>query len=385
MTANETPNMLRESAAQSREQLTTRPEGVDWSLAQWTDWILHWLAMRMGTFVNDPDIMISLYNSEQKTVHEYHGRELLELLQNADDAGVDFGPNKALIELRRDGLCVANTGVSFSTAGVRSLMISDRSPKQLDRNRYVGNRGLGFRSVLNWTNSPIILSGQLQLGYSPDHASKELEAMCAKSPTVRQLVSEQANIGFSCPIPTLSCPMIYDDKIPANSLLPRAIDLRDQGYDTVIVLPFTKAKAYDQVADQMVSLLRTRELMLFLQNLEELEIRTETESHVWRAKRQQGFVRVLVDKNADVPIEWRICSRRGNVPEEFLDERNRQTPGFEIKIAVPKQVGISSVLYNYFPTKIAFPYPVVAHATMDLTANRDHLEHSTTNKFLVGK
>jgi len=373
------------SALEKTEPLPSKPEGVDWSLDQWTEWVGQWLQVRVETFARDPDVMISLYSGELKTVHEYHGRELLELLQNADDAGVGYGPNKALIELRRDGLCVANSGISFSTGGVRSLMIADRSSKQLDRNRYVGNRGLGFRSILNWTTSPAILSGQLQLGYSPQHAARQLEQIRAQSSYARQLVEEQVWVGHECPIPVLSCPMILTTESLNMPLQKRALELSAEGYDTVIVLPFTRKRAYERVKDQIDDLLKTRELMFFLQNLEKLEIRTESESQAWKVKREQNVVRVLSGEDGESAAEWRVFSRRGEVREEFLDGRNRQTPGFEVKIAVPVQGGGVGVLFNYFPTKVQFPYPVVAHATIDLTANRDHLEDSKTNQFLVGQ
>ncbi len=380
--------MLSKKGLQTLEQnepVHSKPEGVDWSLDQWTEWVDQWLGVRVETFARDPDVMISLYSGEQKTVQEYHGRELLELLQNADDAGVGYGPNKALIELRRDGLCVANSGISFSTAGVRSLMIADRSPKQLDRNRYVGNRGLGFRSILNWTTSPAILSGQLQLGYSPQRAAGKLEQIRAQSSYARQLVEQQVRIGHECPIPVLSCPMILTTESLNMPLQKRALEFSAEGYDTVIVLPFTRERSYEKVKDQIDDLLKTRELMLFLQNLEKLEIRTESESQAWRVKREQNVVRVLSGEDGESAVEWRVFSRRGQVREEFLDERNRQTPEFEVKIAVPVQGGGGGVLFNYFPTKVQFPYPVVAHATIDLTANRDHLEDSKTNEFLIGQ
>jgi hypothetical protein len=40
-------------------------------------------------------------------------------------------------------------------------------------------------------------------------------------------------------------------------------------------------------------------------------------------------------------------------------------------------------LVSYFPTRIHFPYPVVAHATMELTSNRQNLIVSEANRFLV--
>ena len=44
---------------------------------------------RKETYRNDPAILISGYTQEKQTVQDYEGRQLLELIQNADDAGSD--------------------------------------------------------------------------------------------------------------------------------------------------------------------------------------------------------------------------------------------------------------------------------------------------------
>ena len=46
---------------------------------------------------------ISSYNSEQQTMGDYNGRQILELIQNADDAGaknifIQLNPEKSLLE-----------------------------------------------------------------------------------------------------------------------------------------------------------------------------------------------------------------------------------------------------------------------------------------------
>lgn len=108
--------------------------------------------------------MIAAYNREGNCTTDYHGREVLNLLQNADDASVgEHGSQRASVVLSEDGLCFANTGRSFSDRGFKSLIVSDVSPKKNSRNVYIGNRGLGFRSVLSWTDRPFILSGNLRV------------------------------------------------------------------------------------------------------------------------------------------------------------------------------------------------------------------------------
>lgn len=97
---------------------------TNWSVTQWADWLNDKIATHEHTFVNEPSEMIAARNREIKDTQQYHGRELLELLQNADDAGVNYGPNKVLIYLTAQGVCIANTGIPFSDDGV----VDDQRP-----------------------------------------------------------------------------------------------------------------------------------------------------------------------------------------------------------------------------------------------------------------
>ena len=195
-------------------------DGATWSAQQWAVWVADKAQTRENTFINEPEEMTGAYNRENKYALDYHGRELLEALQNADDAGVDFGPNKALIDLSDAGVCVANTGLPFSANGIHSLMISNRSPKQLDRSQYIGNFGLGFRSVLAWTECPFILSGQLRLGFSRQAAAQRLTDMYEQHAKVRVEVDQYRRSGLQHPIPILACPHILNDKDLSGSVPP---------------------------------------------------------------------------------------------------------------------------------------------------------------------
>ena len=60
------------------------------SLEDWENWLNGELIKAENVYKEDPDRLISSYNSEQSHIKDYHGRELLELIQNADDAGINF-------------------------------------------------------------------------------------------------------------------------------------------------------------------------------------------------------------------------------------------------------------------------------------------------------
>ncbi|MXZ79850.1 MAG: hypothetical protein F4Z15_00415 [Gammaproteobacteria bacterium] len=92
----------------------------------------------------------------------YRGRCVMELLQNAHDAleQAPLGDRQQVSFVMRTGpepaLLVANTGVPFRHENFIGLCQLGQSPK--DPNESVGNKGLGFRSVLEVATSPEIWS-----------------------------------------------------------------------------------------------------------------------------------------------------------------------------------------------------------------------------------
>ena len=93
---------------------------------------------------------------------EYRGRCVLELLQNAHDALAHAGPDDArrisfvLSTDREPVLSVGNSGRPFRKEDFDGICQLAQSPK--DPNESVGNKGLGFRSVLEVASSPEIWS-----------------------------------------------------------------------------------------------------------------------------------------------------------------------------------------------------------------------------------
>ena len=89
---------------------------------------------------------------------DYHGRFLIELLQNASDQAALAGLTKSTVAVVRTPgtIAVANEGLPFSDRGIRALSEVGLSPK--DVTVTIGNKGLGFKSVFEVTEAPEIYS-----------------------------------------------------------------------------------------------------------------------------------------------------------------------------------------------------------------------------------
>ena len=124
-------------------------------------------------------------NIESRDVNGYHGREVFELLQNADDAflkSLESGtePSQELtVEIEYDGhtLSIANTGTAFDNDGIKAIVCGNASSKG---NGYIGRKGTGFRSLLNWAEEIRIFSGGFNIRFSKEIAKRTLEELCKK-------------------------------------------------------------------------------------------------------------------------------------------------------------------------------------------------------------
>ena len=185
--------------------------------------ILNLIQQRRNTYINEPLSIVEHFNNENKNIDEYDGRQLLEMIQNANDECVTSKTKKVLIKLEDTTLLIANNGNPFSLGGVESLMYSDLSPKVMEENK-VGQKGLGFRSVLNWSKEIYIASYDLHIKFSKEHANNFLEEILQEKPQIRDIIKRKTKKAF--PVSILRCPYIEEDKS-----LKKEVD-----YDTVIEL-----------------------------------------------------------------------------------------------------------------------------------------------------
>ena len=127
----------------------------------------------------------SLHSLTEQVEHQYHGRFLIELIQNAHDAlfEVDVMDAQRRVEIILDedegphgALYIANDGKPFTSSNFKALSNLGQSDK--DPQKSIGNKGIGFRSVLEITKAPEIYSRN-ELG------SKDFDGYCFRfSPSV---------------------------------------------------------------------------------------------------------------------------------------------------------------------------------------------------------
>ena len=201
---------------------------------------------------------------------DYRDRFLVELIQNAYDAQPK-GRSDGRIEVTLDmgaseygTLYVANTGQPFAKNNVESLSYVALSAKSVGQ--AIGNKGLGFRSIVQIADDPRIFS-QIPEAVDPKifhgfcfrfASSDDFDALIER-PSHRQLAKKD--------LPKFHIPIWLDEQ----SDLVR--DFARRGLSTVIELPLRNQSASD-VARRTIDELEAQEvpIHLFLDRILELSI-----------------------------------------------------------------------------------------------------------------
>jgi hypothetical protein len=308
-----------------------------------------------------PKLMIEHYELEQRTTLTYDGRQLLELIQNADDAAHSVTKPKMLITLTGNQLIVANTGELFSNGGLDSIFHSHMSPKFMEKNQ-IGNKGLGFRSILNWSECVRIKSGNLKIGFS-EKFSQNVLADLLKEPAVRAAILGR----FKRMVPAIAvlrAPEIYDQiDLPAKY----------DAFDTIIVLDLKPGVA-ELISKQLEKTINP-EMMLFLNHLEEVRVETpafdqtygrEVVSDISLANHK--FTKDIAlnfrrDGKPDRQI-WHLYGKSGKINDK----------SFELAVAWQDMIQENSnLLHCFFRTDVTFRFPGLLHGTFELSDNRNEL------------
>ena len=307
---------------------------------------------QIDVYKADENRIASDYQKEQETFKEYNGRQVLELLQNADDEK----SNEVLIKINTKNqiLEVSNKGKnckSFSIDGIKSLMLANFSPKKRDENikNYIGNKGLGFRSIINWSEKITIQTNNIQIDFSYKIA--------------KEIYKQYTNKNIS-KIAFLSLPKVSES--PLND------------WTTSIIIKY-KEEYLNDIKKQLENI--NDEILLFVNNIEKLVIDIDNNQKIIER----------IKKNNQIYLNnilWTIFEYKGDtlLPKEYL-ENQEELEHFDLKIAVKENLNIDEkyVLYSFFPTEVNIDFPFIIHGTFELDSSRNNINNSKKNEYILDK
>lgn len=319
------------------------------------------------------DELITENNIEKRDIKGYHGREILELLQNADDAyqkSIDMGEKpecdlEVLIEFKNNILTVSNTGTYFDQEGIKAIVQGNNSPKS---GKYIGNKGTGFRSILNWADKVKIYSGYFNIEFSKEIAEAKLRKITNEKQIQKQMLKQS-----DLYIPMLAVPM----NIEGNEKKDR----------TSIEITINPNKSNDDygVSKQIENI--DLRILLFLPNIRKIEIVTEDMQIIYeRTRPETEFKYITLQKLVNNEIKTKEQFYLYNKTIEKAIEEDNTKKDIRLGIAVPRDFDSfqSGYLYSFFPLlDTESPFNCVMHASYALGDHRDTINRDAVNKRIV--
>lgn len=232
----------------------------------------------LGTIDENGEYYDSVHKQNQSLsqhiIADYHGRFLIELIQNGHDAhDPSRGDGEIAILLAADEgdfgtLYVANRGKPFEPKNVDALCemgLSSKPPGEA-----VGNKGLGFRSVRHITDAPQIFS-RSQEG-SPGGVFDGYRFGFARDAELDPLLpDDKRRLMARSDLPAFYVPL-WIDGTPAEPVA----DFGSRGFSTVIRLPIRNQAALEAVRTELVGLPKAdAPMLMFLRRIGRLEARID--------------------------------------------------------------------------------------------------------------
>ncbi|MEB7503964.1 sacsin N-terminal ATP-binding-like domain-containing protein [Arthrobacter koreensis] len=318
----------------------------------------------LNAYIARPDLVREHSNIEQAITQSGYGRKQLnELIQNAADA-VDAPNGRIRVVLTRDTLYCANEGSPFTEAGYRTLMLSHSSEKRDDQ---IGRFGLGFKSVIQISDSPQIFSKSGSVRWDRSHST---ELLAPLSPGLD-----------SYPVLRIATPVSPRESAQIDPVLDELVSWAT----TVVKLPLLQQAAW--LSHEMRQF--PHEFLLFSQNIGFLEFDDRVEGTVstWSARRNGSDV---VLENGDGREKWKIFRHQHRVSPQAAVEAGsiaaRET--VDVTWAVPitgkprRQLG---AIWNYFPTSHKTSLRGIVNAAFKMNEDRHSMLHTLYNKEILQK
>ncbi|WP_344950260.1 sacsin N-terminal ATP-binding-like domain-containing protein [Terrabacter ginsenosidimutans] len=307
----------------------------------------------------------------EKTTQEYHGRFLFELVQNAYDAHpADARDGQIAIRLvDTEGLFgtlyVANGGRPLTPSNARAISGLGISDKPVGEG--IGNKGLGFKSVLEISDEPEVYScsgpddpgfngytfrfarpGELEQVAEALHLPSHLEGVGA---VPLQPGDVEENLSR------------FDVIVPCEASGKPLDSLREAGYVTVIRLPLRSPEALTSVRARIEELVnQAAPPLLFLDRIARLTIQTEDRPEPYTLSREErelggGQSVVTLDQTKQfLRLRRRVPARQARaviaeaVGAGVMDRAWSRWEGVAyVDIALPDEPEAKPQLYTFLP------------------------------------
>ncbi len=316
------------------------------------------------------------YNTDNTRALGYHGRELFELIQNVDDAytkyklenNVTESKNvEAFIEYTGDKLFISNKGTVFDDDSILRLCQGGVSNKH--KENYIGNKGIGFRSVLNWSSDIRIYSDKYSVRFSKEFADEQMKILHKRD--INGIVKEQLDEN-----PNITFPLFYAPEPIAPINL--------NGFDTVIELIISPETQNDEwnIENQIKSF--KEEILLFLPNIKKITFKLNNDTFSYEKRNGIEKKQFIISRSPQIGKE-KSFYLFSNIEDEKLEKykiiEDKEEKTVKLAFAIPCDFNANNYpFYTFFPIRQTnCPFNALMHASFSLSENRDAIISNVVN------
>ena len=287
---------------------------------------------------------------------------IFELIQNAEDNTYKKNgsyPPYISFELTKtdpigtpksDGaLIIRNNEIGFSSDNVDAICAVGQTTKKKEQG-YIGEKGIGFKSVFRVTENPHIFSKDYHF-----------------------------------------CLPEFDVETGLGYIVPQWVKTLPEGLDpsvTYIILPLTKQDfGYKEIEEMLRDI--EPEIILFLFKLQEIKIKTDTGDDFTILKDDSAIpeVQILAEgkkeglnfSNSDAFL---VCSERFDKPTDIYHEKREGIRDRKVTIGFPLSERSTAVgkLFAYLPVQSGTGFPFLINADFILPSSREDIQDVPWNR-----
>lgn len=269
---------------------------------------------------------------------------ILELIQNAEDNDYDENvkPTVKFINLG-DKLILQNNEKGFNEKNVWALCGIGETTKQNKKVGYIGEKGIGFKSVFMVTNEPYVYSNDFQFKFN------------------------------------------YDEKNPISIIIPHWVDdiphFVDSNQTNIVLL------LKNEVKDELIKFTEIDPcLLLFLRKLKYIEVedKIQNKSGVIERHDSEGKVKIVHPMGEDY---WRIVKSPEplKVPTHVKEERRKDITETEIVLAFPlkpdgsTETSTEQKVFVYLPVR-SYGFKFIIQADFLMPPSREDIHKDESDK-----
>lgn len=328
----------------------------------------HIQQIRMGFHEGSEKLKSSLNNSIETLADDLYNKDIhfvFELIQNAEDNLYEnHNTTSPYISFRltktdptftsgsNGALIIQNNETGFNRDNVEAICAVGETTKKKAQG-YIGEKGIGFKSVFRVTDNPHIFSN----GYH-----------------------------FSLPK--------FDEETKLGYIVPQWIDALPDDLnlsETHIILPLTKNDfGYEKIEEMLQDI--EPEVILFLSTLQEIRIETDSGDNLTILKDNSAApeVGIIVEgkKQGDSfskTENFLVCTKRSDKPSNISHEKRVGIDKRDVSVAfsLDQNSKAGGKIFAYLPVRSDTNFPFLINADFILPSSREDLQDVPWNHWLM--